>query len=204
MTRSQEIINILKEFIEPKCELEFSNNYELIIAVLLSAQTTDKSVNKITKDLFKKYPNFERLSKADINDVKNHIRPIGLENNKSKSIINLSKAILNEFNGVIPNSLEDLMKLPGVGRKTASVVLALGFNIPALPVDTHVKRVATRLKMAPADSNERQVEESLKRKLPKKLWIDSHHYLLLFGRYYCKAINPSCENCKLKEYCKNR
>lgn len=202
MNRTEEIIDILNEFIEPSCELIFHNNFELLIAVMLSAQTTDKSVNIITPSLFNKYKTPNDLMNADIKELEEIIKPIGLYKNKSKNALSIAKALVERHNSIVPNTFEELVALPGVGRKTANVVLALGFNIPAIPVDTHVFRVAKRLKIASSKMNELETEKALERKLPKSKWIDSHHLLLLFGRYYCKAINPKCENCLLKKYCK--
>lgn len=202
MTRTEEIINILSEFIIPKCELNFNNNYELLVAVLLSAQTTDKAVNKVCEKLFLKYKTIFDLATAKEEDIYIIIKTLGLANTKSKNLKKLANVIVDKYNGQIPSKLEDLEALPGVGRKTANVVRALGFNIPSIPVDTHVMRVAIRLKIASPQSTVLDVEKALMRKLPKYMWIDSHHYLLLFGRYYCKSQNPKCDGCRLKKYCK--
>lgn len=200
--KSLKILEELKTVIpEPKCELDFNNNFELLCAVLLSAQTTDKRVNIVTKELFYKYPNPYLLSIANYSDVYNIIESLGLAKNKTNNLINLSKAIHNEYNDVVPNTLEELVKLPGVGRKTANVVLALGFNIPAMPVDTHLHRMAIRLGYISRNNDVSSAEEALKKYIPKEKWIEAHHLLLLFGRYYCKSINPKCDNCSLKEYC---
>ena len=202
MTRTEEIINILSEFIIPKCELNFNNNYELLVAVLLSAQTTDKAVNKVCEKLFLKYKTIFDLANAKEEDIYMIIKTLGLANTKSKNLKKLANVIVDKYNGQIPSKLEDLEALPGVGRKTANVVRALGFNIPSIPVDTHVMRVSIRLKIASPQSTVLDVEKALMRKLPKYMWIDSHHYLLLFGRYYCKSQNPKCDGCRLKKYCK--
>lgn len=202
MTRSEEIIEELRKIITPRCELDFNNNFELICAVMLSAQTTDKAVNKYTPELFSKYPDALAMSKANPCDVEEIIKPLGLSKNKSNYLVNLSKVLVEKYNSVIPNTLEELMELPGVGRKTASVVLALGFGIPAFPVDTHVYRVARRLKMAKMDDDILTVEEKLRRQIPKRKWTDSHHLLLLFGRYYCKSKKSLCEQCSLKKFCR--
>ena len=202
---SNEIILLLNDIIKnPKPELDFNNNYELLVAVVLSAQTTDKRVNVVTKDLFKKYPSFNELKDANNEELINIIKPLGLANNKAKSLIELSNQIVSDFNGIVPNNLNDLTKLKGVGRKTANVVLALGFNIPAFPVDTHVERIAKRLGYAKFDDDIILVENKLKKYIDKDKWILSHHLFLLFGRYHCKAINPMCIDCKLKKYCKKR
>lgn len=199
------VLDYLEELIpNPKCELIFNNNYELICAVMLSAQTTDKRVNEISKLLFTKYPDFLTLSLANYDDVYNIIKPLGLAKHKASNLIMLAKEICKNHNGIVPNSFEELCKLSGIGRKTANVVLALGFNIPAFPVDTHVNRVAKRLGFAKEDDDILTVEEKLKRKVPKEMWIDSHHRFLLFGRYTCKALNPLCQNCKLTNICKNK
>ena len=201
--KSNEIVNILKEIItNPKPELDFKNNYELITAVILSAQTTDKKVNMVTKELFLKYPDYNALGMANIDDVIAIIKPLGLANNKAKSIINMAKMVSEEYNGILPNTIEGLTKLPGVGRKTASVVLALGFNIPAMPVDTHLHRMAIRLGYINDGDDVLKAEEAYKKYLPRDMWIEAHHLFLLFGRYHCKSQNPECDGCKLSKYCK--
>lgn len=202
---SNEIIEILKQIItNPKSELDFNNNYELIVSVILSAQTTDKRVNIITKDLYKKYPNYKALADASIADVINIIKPLGLAKNKAHNIIELSKEIHNDYNDILPNSFNELVKLPGVGPKTANVVLALAFNIPAMPVDTHLHRMAIRLGYINKNGDVKKAEEAYKKYINKDMWIEAHHLLLLFGRYHCTAINPKCIECKLKNYCTNK
>lgn len=197
------VLDYLEKLIpSPKCELIFNNNYELICAVMLSAQTTDKRVNEISKVLFSKYPDFYSLSLANYDDVYDIIKPLGLAKHKTSNLIMLAKQICQNYNGIVPNSFEELCKLSGIGRKTANVVMALGFNIPAFPVDTHVNRVAKRLGFAKEDDDILVVEEKLKRKIPKNEWIDSHHRFLLFGRYTCKALSPICQNCGLISICK--
>ena len=200
--KSEEILNELKLIIpNPKCELDFKNPFELVIAVTLSAQTTDKRVNEITKILFMKYPDAKSLSNASFDSIYEIIKPLGLANSKAKNIISIAYDIHNIYNDVVPNTIEELTKLSGVGRKTASVVLAVGFNIPAFPVDTHLIRMANRLGYS--KSNEPLiVEKDYKKYIKKDDWILAHHLFLLFGRYHCKAINPSCNDCKLKKYCK--
>ena len=200
---SNEIVSELKKLIpDPKCELDFTNNFELICAVMLSAQTTDKRVNLITPLLFSKYPNSKSLMNANYNDVLEIIKSLGLAKNKTTNLIALAKTIEEQYGGVVPNTLEELVKLPGVGRKTASVVLALGFSIPAFPVDTHVHRVSYRLGYSKKDDDVLTTEMKLKKYIPKDEWIDAHHLLLLFGRYHCKSVNPNCNECKLIKYCK--
>ena len=203
--RSNQILSKLRILIpNPQCELSYSNTFELLCAVMISAQTTDKRVNMVTKELFRKYPTPEKMMNAPLLDVKEIIKSIGLANNKSKSLINLSKALVEDYNGEIPNTLEGLMTLPGVGRKTASVVLALGFHIPAMPVDTHLHRVAKRLGYIKDGDDVLVAEEKYKKYIPKDEWIEAHHLFLLFGRYHCKAISPLCDECPLKEFCKKK
>ena len=200
--KSKEILDILKEIIKnPAPELDFKNPYELIIAVVLSAQTTDKRVNSVTKELFLKYPSPKDLAYADYSLVKEIISPLGLSSTKAKNIIALAKE-LDLNHGIVPSSFDSLIKLPGVGRKTANVVLALGFNIPAMPVDTHLYRMAIRLGYITKDMDVVDAEVAYKKYIPKDEWTLAHHLFLLFGRYYCKALHPLCDNCKLKNYCK--
>ncbi len=200
---SFEILTIIEEVIpNPKCELEYSNMFELICAVMLSAQTTDKRVNIITKDLFYKYPNPMKLANASYEDVYNIIKSIGLAKNKANNLLALAKMLHEKHNDIVPNTLEELMKLPGVGRKTASVVLAEGFKIPAMPVDTHLHRMAIRLGYIKKNQNVLDAENSYKKYIPRDMWIKAHHLLLLYGRYYCKATSPSCNACRLKKHCK--
>lgn len=192
--------NLLEIVPNAKCELNYRNNFELLIAVSLSAQTTDILVNKVTKELFEKYPDAFHLAKASQSDVREIIKPIGLSNNKSKNIIELSKKLVLEKEGNVPCDYEYLITLPGVGRKTANVVLSEGFNIPRIAVDTHVLRVSNRLGLANT-SNVLTVEEELMKKFPKENWHKLHHLLIHFGRYFCKAKNPLCDNCKFKNIC---
>ncbi|MDF9866872.1 endonuclease-3 [Bacilli bacterium PM5-3] len=191
-----------KMYPDAYCELNFSNELELLIAVLLSAQTTDKSVNKLTKMLFKKYQSVDDYINADINELENDLRTIGLYKNKAKNIIKLANMLKNDFNKTIPHTREELERLPGVGRKTANVVLSCAFNVPTIAVDTHVERVAKRLKLAYKNDSVLKVEEKLMKKFPKEMWSKLHHQLIFFGRYHCKAINPNCNTCQLKELCR--
>ena len=201
MERNDQIISILRKVItEPVCELNFRNNFELLIAVILSAQCTDKRVNLVTKELFQKYNTPNKLANANIKDIEKIIYPCGFYKNKSKNIIECSKQLVEKFAGEVPSDMDELTSLSGVGRKTANVVRAVGFKIPALAVDTHVFRVSNRLGLANSDKVE-IVENQLMNNLDKSDWIDVHHMLILFGRYYCKAISPKCNNCPLKEFC---
>lgn len=183
-----EVLDILAtEYPSPKSELNYYDTFSLLMAVILSAQATDISVNKVTPGLFKVYPNSYSLAKADINDVMVILKTIGLYRNKSKFIIEASKKIVNEFNGEIPKTREELMSLPGVGRKTANVVLAEGFGIPAIAVDTHVSRVSKRLGWADEKDSVLIIEEKLMEKIPRDRWAAAHHQILLFGRYHSTA-----------------
>lgn len=201
---AKEILDTIKENYvpNPKPELDFNNNFELVSAVLLSAQTTDKRVNLVTKELFLKYPTPFDLMNADLEDVKTIILSVGLANNKAKNLIDMAKKLYTDYNSVVPSTLEELMTLPGVGRKTANVVLALGFNIPAMPVDTHIHRMSYRLGFIKEKENVLAAENKLIKYIDKDRWNEAHHLLLLFGRYYCKSQNPLCKECKLKKYCK--
>ena len=193
---------ILNMFPNAKCELNYNNLFELLIAVSLSAQTTDKRVNQCTPILFNKYKTIKDLAEADINDVKEIIKPIGMTNTKAKNIISIAKIIHEQYNDKVVSDVNELVKLPGVGIKTINVLLAEGFKIPAFPVDTHVNRVAKRLKLAYISDDVSDVERKLKKKIPEDKWIQMHHSMIFFGRYFCKAISPSCDICKLKGKCR--
>lgn len=205
MTKSKLIREYLDElFPNPKCELNYNNDYELLIAICLSAQTTDKRVNEVTKVLFEKYPRLEDMKNADVKDLEQIIRPLGSFHKKSCYVKELSTIIVDKYSSVVPTTRTDLESLPGVGRKTVNVFLGEFYNYPAIAVDTHVERVSKRLRIAKKDSNVKEVEEKLMKFYPKKEWAKRHLQMVLFGRYYCKAIKPLCENCKLKEYCKEK
>lgn len=191
-------------FPNPRCELNYTKDYELLIAVMLSAQTTDKRVNMVTDILFKKYPSLEELLKADINDIIDIIKPIGTFNKKANNIKLIATHLINDYKGVVPNNRKYLESLPGVGRKTTNVVLANLFNEPCIAVDTHVSRVSIRLKLAKPNDDVLTIEKKLMRKFPKERLSRLHHQLVLFGRYHCKAINPDCANCKLKDICRRK
>lgn len=198
-----EIINYLNDlFPNPKCELNYNKDYELLIAVMLSAQTTDKKVNEVTKILFEEYDSLDKLNKADINSIKKIIMPLGSYNKKSIYIKEISKRLINDFNGKVPNNHKSLESIPGVGHKTANVVLGLLYNIPTFAVDTHVSRVTKRLGLADENDNVDVIEKKMMNVIPKEIQVRTHHQLVLFGRYYCKAVRPTCDNCKLKKYCR--
>lgn len=188
-------------FPNPKCELNYSNEYELLINIMLSAQTTDKRVNIVTKELYSKYNSLEKLSKADINDIKNIIHSLGNYNKKSEYIKEISTALITKYNGIVPKNRSELEALPGIGRKTVNVFLS-ELNIDAqIAVDTHVNRVSKRLSLAKEKDNVLEVEKKLKRIFKRVNWNKRHLQLVLFGRYYCKAKSPLCESCKLKDIC---
>lgn len=198
----QEIFDYLDTLIpNPKCELNFNCDYELLIAVVLSAQTTDKRVNEVTKVLFTKYPTLEDINKADISSIKEIIKSIGTFNKKAVFVKEIAKTLLEKYDGVVPRTHEELEAIPGVGHKSANVVLGVLYNIPTFAVDTHVERVSKRLGLASAKDDVIQVEKKLMKKVPKDRWIRTHHQFILFGRYYCKAVKPSCDNCRLKNIC---
>lgn len=201
MKMTKEILDYLDEIIpNPKCELNYQKDYELLIAVMLSAQTTDKRVNMVTKELFTKYDTLEKLSKASLKDIEKLIYQLGSYTKKSRAVIEIAKKLL-ENNSKVPNDRTFLESLPMVGRKTTSVVLSELFNEPNIAVDTHVERTAKRLKLAPQKATVLEVEKALKKKFPKDKWCKLHLQLVHFGRYYCTAKNPKCENCKLKNNC---
>lgn len=200
---SNEILGILEEIIpNPICELNFNNMFELVCAVSLSAQTTDKRVNEVTPLLFKKYPTPQLMMEAKKEDIYEIIKTLGFANNKAINLINMSKALVERYDAIVPNVREELETLPGVGRKTANVVLAVGFDIPAFPVDTHLIRMSYRLGYAKKNDTPLEIEKKYTKYISMDKWNKAHHLLLLFGRYHCKAINPNCNNCKLKKYCK--
>ncbi len=196
------IISTLNDmFPNSHCELNFKNNFELICAVILSAQCTDKRVNLITPALFKSYPTPYKLALANLNDVETIIKPCGFYHNKAKNLINMAKGLVQNFEGIVPNNLPDLITLSGVGRKTANVVYAVGFGGQAIAVDTHVFRTSNRLGLANS-KNVLNTEKQLMRAVPKGEWSKTHHSLIFLGRYICKARKPLCEKCDLKPYCK--
>lgn len=199
----QEILSYLDElFPNPRCELEFNKDYELLIAVVLSAQTTDKKVNSVTENLFKKYPTLEDLNDASIENIKSILRPIGTYNKKAVFVKEIAHFLLDKYDGKVPKTHKELEIIPGVGHKSANVVLGVLYNIPTFAVDTHVSRVSKRLGLVKSKDGVTAIENKLKKKINKERWVRTHHQLVLFGRYYCKAIKPECDSCKLKDLCK--
>lgn len=191
-----------KMFPNAKCALHHKNAYELIVAVVLSAQTTDEAVNKATPALFERYPTVQDLALGDVNEIATYLKSIGLYRNKSRMIHELAISIVNDFNGEVPDTMKKLTSLAGVGRKTANVVLSVWFDIPAFAVDTHVERISKRLGLAKFEDSVEVVEKKLKRKIDRNRWNDGHHLFIFFGRYHCLARNPKCENCPFISFCK--
>ncbi|WP_404452818.1 endonuclease III [Virgibacillus necropolis] len=193
---------ITKMFPDAECELIHKNPFELVIAVLLSAQCTDVLVNKVTKSLFQKYKTPEDYLAVPLDELQQDIRSIGLYRNKAKNIQKLCRSLLDEYSGEVPNTKSELVKLAGVGRKTANVVASVAFGEPAIAVDTHVERVSKRLGICRWKDSVTQVEETLMKKVPKEEWTATHHRLIFFGRYHCKAKNPNCPECPLLDICR--
>lgn len=201
MNKAQKIYFKLKEeYPDAKCELEYETPFQLLISTLLSAQATDKSVNAVTKELYKQYPNLESFSRLTMAEIEDKIRKIGLYKNKAKSIYNLCRELNALYEGQVPNTMEELIVLSGVGRKTASVVLAEAFNIPAFPVDTHVYRITRRLGLSKATTADKVSDEMMK-KLPEEYWINAHHLFIAHGRRTCTARSPKCDICAVKSEC---
>lgn len=183
-------------------ELHYSNPYELIVAVALSAQCTDKRVNVVTPKLFEAFPTAEALAASNSDTVFNYIRSISYPNNKAKHLVGMAQMLMKDFNGEVPEKIDDLVKLPGVGRKTANVIASVIFNQPTMAVDTHVFRVSNRIGLTTNAKNPLQSEKQLIKYIPKELVPRAHHWLILHGRYTCLARNPLCEKCDLKPFCK--
>jgi len=205
--KKSDIIEVMeifkKENPEPKSDLKYTNPYTLLTAVLLSAQTTDIGVNKATRELFKIADTPQKMLDLGEDRLKDYIKTIGLYNNKAKNVIKMSKILVDQHNGEIPQSRTALEALPGVGRKTANVVLNIAFGMNTIAVDTHVFRVANRLKLVESDKL-LDVELGLEKKIPMNYLYHAHHWLILHGRYICKARTPLCKDCKIAEYCKSK
>ena len=197
------MINVIDEmFPDAECELVHENPFELTIAVLLSAQCTDNMVNRVTRDLFKKYKTPEDYLAVPLEELQDDIRSIGLYRNKAKNIQSLCRDLIDKYDGEVPGNYDDLVSLAGVGRKTANVVLSVAFDVPRIAVDTHVERVAKRLGIARYKDSVLEVEKTLMRKIPSELWSKTHHQLIFFGRYHCTARAPKCETCPLLADCR--
>ncbi|MDK2804583.1 MAG: endonuclease [Peptostreptococcaceae bacterium] len=192
---------LLDTYPDAKCELEYKTPYELLVATVLSAQSTDVRVNIVTKELFKNYNTPDKILKLGEERLMEYIKSIGFYNVKSKNIIALSHLLIQNYGSQVPDEMDELLKLPGVGRKTANVVLSNCFGVPAIAVDTHVFRVSTRLGFSDK-KDPLQVEQDLMKKISKKYWTDAHHAFIFHGRRICKARNPMCELCSVQSYCK--
>lgn len=204
MTKKTDYIldELEKIFPDAKCELIHSNPFELVCAVSLSAQTTDERVNMVTGELFKRYPTPNDLANADLDEVEDLIKSIGLYHNKALNLIAMAKKLVEDFDSTVPSDIDSLCTLNGVGRKTANVVRLVAFNIPSIPVDTHVSRVSKRLGLANIDDDVSVIEKKLAKKVKKSRWNRMHHLFIFFGRYLCKAKNPECFRCPFKDICR--
>ena len=200
--RTKKIVDILKEtYPDAKCELNHETPLQLLVATILSAQTTDKKVNEVTKDLFRDYPDLDAFLTLTNDELEERIKQIGLYRNKSKNLILMFRQLKEKFNGEVPKTMEEIMSLAGAGRKTANVVLSNAFNVPSIAVDTHVFRVSNRLDLANSE-NVLEVEMQLQEEIPKKEWTFMHHLLIFHGRRCCIARNPKCGECPLNDLCK--
>ena len=203
MGKSEEVLSyLISTYPNAKCALHFSNDYECLVAIVLSAQTTDKSVNKVTPTLFSHFPNVASLMHAKIEDLENDIKSLGLYKNKAKSLQKLGEYVYLRTNGVIPHDKETLLKIPGVGEKTARVFLLERANAPFIPVDTHLSRIAKRLGYAKENDSPLLIERKLEKNFPIEKWGFLHHAFIEFGRNQCTARNPCCSNCPLSKYCR--
>ena len=201
----EEILDQMEElFPDAHCELNHRSAYELLVAVVLSAQTTDASVNRVTPALFARFPTPQDMAAADEEEIGSYIRSIGLYRSKARSLRALSASLCEQFDGVVPSTYKELMSLAGVGRKTANVVRSVCFDIPSFAVDTHVERVSKRLGLAKPQDDVRKVEEKLKRKLPRERWNKGHHLFIFFGRYLCTSRSPKCGICPFSSICRRQ
>lgn len=200
--KTKKILAILKEtYPDAKCELNYETPFQLLVATILSAQTTDKKVNEVTESLFKDYPDLDSFLTLSNEELEGRIREIGLYRNKAKNLVMMCNQLKENFNGEVPHTMEGIQSLAGAGRKTANVVLSNAFNIPSIAVDTHVFRVSNRLGLANSD-NVLEVEKQLQKEFPKKEWTLLHHLLIFHGRRCCTARKPKCGECPLQDLCK--
>ncbi|NFL35891.1 endonuclease III [Clostridium botulinum] len=200
--RTQKILDILKEtYPDAKCELNYKTSFQLLVATILSAQTTDKKVNEVTQTLFEDYPDLDSFLKITNEELEQRIKQIGLYRNKSKNLILMFRQLKENFNGEVPGTMEGITSLAGAGRKTANVVLSNAFGVPSIAVDTHVFRVSNRLGLANSE-NVLEVEMQLQKELPKSEWSLTHHLLIFHGRRCCTSRNPKCKECPLNNVCK--
>ncbi len=202
--RYEGIISIFKEIMpEPKTELHYDTPFHLLLAVILSAQCTDKRINMVTPALFEHFPDPESLAAANEDEVFEYIKSVTFPNNKARHLIRAARVLTEEFGGEMPTDIDNLMKLPGVGRKTANVMLAVVWNKAAMAVDTHVFRVSNRLGLTNNSKTPLETEKTLVKYIPEELLSTAHHWLILHGRYVCKARRPDCLDCRLRDYCKS-
>ena len=192
-----------EKYPDAHCELVYSKDYELLIAVMLSAQTTDKSVNQATAILFSKYKTVEELAKAELSDVEFIMRHLGMYQVKARNIIKIAQILVKQYGGKVPHDAEALLAMPGVGNKTKNCVFGELFNDPVLAVDTHMQRVAKRLGIADEKDSVEKIEQKYMQFIPKERVVKTNHQIIWFGRYFCKALSPECANCKIKQFCKN-
>lgn len=209
MTRAERYKRLLDYYSEKmphvSTELEFGSVFQLLVATVLSAQCTDKRINLVTPDLFKSYPDAESMAKAEPEDVLELIKSVSYPNSKAQHLVDLSRMLVSDFDGAVPSEMSQLVKLPGVGRKTANVVQAVGFGRSAIAVDTHVFRVSNRLGLVPPTANTPlKVELTLKKNIPAEMQADAHHWILLHGRYICQSRKPKCDNCPFVSFCPSR
>lgn len=203
-TRVEQLLSVAETmFPQAGCELWFQTPFQLAIAVILSAQTTDVAVNKVTPALFAHYPDARAMAQASLSDLESHLKSIGLFRMKAKHLLALSTTLMEQYSGHLPQDFDVLCQLPGIGRKTANVIVAVAFNQPGLAVDTHVLRVTQRLGIIGLKDDPTKAELKLKRKIPKSRWIDAHHAILFFGRYHCTARKPACDQCPLTLICRH-
>ena len=205
MTKKEKVQHLISHFSEnnpdAQTELQYTNPYELLVAVILSAQCTDKRVNMVTPKLFQRFPEAESLSHAGVDEVFSLIRSVSYPNNKAKHLVGMAKILVEDFKGIVPSDIADLQRMPGVGRKTANVIASVVYNMPAMAVDTHVFRVSARLGLTSKAKNPLDAEKQLVKIIPRDKIAIAHHWLILHGRYICIARNPKCENCHLTAYC---
>lgn len=206
MTKEQRFKNVMEWFEQnaesSETELHYSNNYQLLIAVILSAQCTDKRVNMISPHVFEAFPTPEVMANSSPDEVFEYIKSCSYPNNKAKNLVKMAQKLVSDFRGEVPSDIDSLLTIPGVGRKTANVMLAVAFDTPAMPVDTHVFRVSNRIGLTDNSKNPVQTERELVKYIPKKTLAKAHHWLILHGRYICIARKPKCEICGLKDWCK--
>lgn len=202
MTPDEILDHMERLFPNAHCELNHETPFQLLVAVVLSAQATDASVNRVTPALFSRWPDAQSLKDAPLEEVEQVLKSIGLYHSKSKNIIALSGVLCEQMDGQVPSTFEELQSLPGVGRKTANVVRSVAFDIPSMAVDTHVERIAKRLGLAKPEDDVSKVEEKLRRKLPRARWNKAHHAMIFFGRYFCTARSPKCTECPFSAMCK--